>query len=126
MRLELIHLLLPVSGCVRTSGDKGFSLPWKGTTPTLNEIFKLCCGIGCKNQLTLQPLQRLNIVHVIRSCHGSSFQNVNTKGERTRSGSRGRCLRSTETLSMKGDAVTAKYHLELILARDVKDSRDSH
>lgn len=35
MRLELISLL-HVSGCVMTSGDKGFSLTWRVATPTLN------------------------------------------------------------------------------------------
>lgn len=129
MGLELISLLLPVSGCVMTCRDQGFSLTWKVTTPTLNEIFELCCGIGYKNQLTSRDsLCRSWILYVIRSCHGSSFQNVDTKRECMRSGNRSRCLRrSVETLSnQEGDAVTAKDHLELILARDVKGSRDFH
>lgn len=99
MRLELVPLLLPVSGCVMTSGDKGSSLTCKITNPTLNKVFKLCCGIVYKNQLMSREslLQKL---YVIRSCRGNSFQNVNTKRGCTRSGSRGRCLRrSVEMLS---------------------------
>lgn len=54
------------------------------------------------------------------------MQNVNTEREHIRSGSRGRCLRrSIERLSNhEGDTVKAKDHLELILARNVKGSRD--
>lgn len=106
-----------------------FSLTWKVITPTLKEMFKLCCDIGYKNQLMhRESLCRTWILYVIRNCHGTSFQNVNTKREHTVSRGRIRCLRrSTERLSNhEGDAVKARDYLELNLARDVKGSRDFH
>lgn len=56
----------------------------------------------------------------------SLVQNSNIKREHTRSGSRVKCLRRRiEILSNhEGDAVKARDHLKLNLARDVKGNKD--